>query len=362
MGSPEGAGEAAGSPPDLDPERIRTAGPVTSRDVARLAGVSQATVSRVLHGSAKVAPATRDRVLSVVEATHYQPNAAAASMRTSRSGTIGVVVNRITNPFYPQLLQALGARLEPHGLRMILWDAATGPGERAAIEAIEQKRADGLVFTTATANSSALRHAIERQVPIVLINRVVDDQPCDQVDSANEDTAARIARYFADNGHERVGLITAPTRASTAASRIAGFSQEVANLGLHLDERHVVDGDFSYAGGKAALERMLAAGIDPPTAVFAVNDHSALGALDAAGAAGVAVPEQLWVVGYDDIEMASWDAFQLTTACQPITEMVRVSVELLLARIAVPDAPPVHHRFPGEIVVRRSTAHVPVSP
>lgn len=330
---------------------------VTSRDVARLAGVSQATVSRVLHGSANIAPETRARVLAVFEETGYQPNAAATSMRTRRTGTIGVVVGRITNPFYPQVLDALGAELEPHGLRLILWDATTGPGERAAIEAIDQQRIDGLVFTTATASSPALQHAIDRRAPIVLVNRVVEGQPCDQVDSANEDTARRIARYFADHGHTRVGMITASTDASTAAARSSGFAGEAADLGLHLDERHVLDGGFSHEGGHAALERMLDVGIDPPTAVFAVNDVSGLGALDAARAAGVAVPDDLWVVGYDDIEMASWEAFQLTTARQPIPEMVRLSVELLLIRIDAPARPPVHHRLPGEIVVRRSTAH-----
>jgi LacI family transcriptional regulator len=332
---------------------------VTSRDVARLAGVSQATVSRVLHGNANIAPETRARVLAVVRETGYQPNAAATSMRTRRTATIGVVVGRITNPFYPQVLDALGTELEPHGLRMILWDATSGPGERAAIEAIDQGRIDGLVFTTATASSPALQHAIDRRAPIVLVNRVVEGQPCDQVDSANGDMARRIARYFADHGHRRVGLISASAEASTAAARSVGFADEARDLGLDLDERHIRDGAFSHEGGRAALERILDAGIDPPTAVFAVNDLSGLGALDAARAAGVAVPEDLWVVGFDDIEMASWEAFQLTTARQPISEMVRVSVELLLVRIEAPTRPAVHHRLPGDLVVRRSTAHAP---
>ncbi len=332
---------------------------VTSRDVARLAGVSQATVSRVLHDRENIAPGTRARVLAVVEETGYQPDAAATSMRTRRTGTIGVVLRRITNPFYPQLLDALGAELEPHGLRMILWDAATGPGERAAIEAIDQRRIDGLIFTTATPSSVALQHAIDRRAPIVLVNRVVEGRPCDQVDSANEETARRVARYFADHGHTRVGLISASPEASTAAARIEGFRDEAARLGLRLDAGHVVDGGFSHEGGRVALETMLAH--DPaPTAVFAVNDLSAFGALDAAQAAGVTVPDDLWIVGYDDIAMASWEAFQLTTARQPIRDMVRLSVELLLARIDAPERPAVQHRLPGEIVVRRSTAHTPL--
>jgi LacI family transcriptional regulator len=333
---------------------------VTSRDVARLAGVSQATVSRVLNDSDRVAPDTRARVQAVLEATGYQPNAAATWMRTRRTGTIGVVVGRITNPFYPALLEALSAALEPHGLRMILWNAS-GPGEQAAVEAIDQGRVDGLIFTTATGESASLRRGIERGAPIVLVNRVVARLPCDQVDSENEPTATRIARYFAANGHERVGLVTGPAVASTAAARELGFSRAAGELGLALAGEHVVDGDLSYTGGEAALHRLLATSAAPPTAVFAVNDHSALGVLDAAAAAGLRVPEDLWVVGYDDIDMASWRCFQLTTARQPIPEMVAASVTLLLARIATPSTPPVHRCFPGEIIVRRSTAHVAVA-
>lgn len=121
-------------------------GTITGRDVAQLAGVSQATVSRDLHDDANIAPETRARVLAMLEETGYQPNVAATSMRTRRTATIGVVVGRITNPFYPLVLNALGAELEPRDLRLILWDDTTGPGERAAIEAIDQGRIDELVF------------------------------------------------------------------------------------------------------------------------------------------------------------------------------------------------------------------------
>jgi LacI family transcriptional regulator len=332
----------------------------TSRDIARLAGVSQATVSRVLRGSENVSPATRARVQSVLDATGYQPDAAATAMRTRRTGTVGVVVERITNPFYPELLTALGAELERRGLRMILWDSARGPGERAAVEAIEQRRVDGIIFTTATGESTALQKAVERGSPLVLVNRVVEGVAADQVDSENGPTSETIARYFADGGHQRFGLVTGPPAASTARHRTAGFTRGAREAGLQLRDEHVVDGRFSHEGGHEALRRILNAGPRPPTAVFCVNDFSALGVLDAARSLGVAVPDDLWVMGYDDIDMASWESYQLTTARQPVPEMVQAAVDLLLERIDSPGRPTVHRCFASDIIVRRSTANIPI--
>jgi LacI family transcriptional regulator len=332
---------------------------VTSRDVARLAGVSQATVSRVLRGSGKVAPPTRAKVQAALGVTGYRPHAVARAMRTRRTGTIGVVVERVTNPFYPELLDALGVELERRGLRMILWDSARGPGERAAVDAIEQRLVDGIVFTTATAESSALRKAVERSSPVVLVNRVVEGLDCDQVESENEATSEAIARYFAKGGHRRVGLVSGPRAASTAQRRSLGFTRGVKEAGLRLAVEHIADGGFSHAGGHGALRRILATGRRAPTAVFCVNDLSALGALDAARALDVSVPDDLWVVGYDDIDTASWEAYQLTTACQPVPEMVHAAVDLLIERIESPARPGVHQRFPSDVIVRRSTAHVP---
>lgn len=143
---------------------------VTSQDVARLAGVSQATVSRVLQGSAKVSPATRERVLAAMKQSGYHPNAAARAMRTRRAGTVGVVVADITNPFYPQLLEAVGDELDRAGHRMTLWNS-TGPREASALEAIREGAVDGLLFTTVTEVSKPLEEALQRGEPVVLLHR-----------------------------------------------------------------------------------------------------------------------------------------------------------------------------------------------
>lgn len=336
---------------------------VTSRDVARLAGVSQATVSRVIRKSANVSDSTRAKVLKVLDETGYTPNAAATAMRTQRTGTIGVVVDRVTNPFYPEMLEALGADLERRDLRLILWNASVGAGERAAVDAIEGGLVDGLLFTTATTESVPLQSALQRRAPVVLVNRVVDGLPYDQVDSDNESSSAAVAHYFAHHGHEHVGLVRGPALASTARGRMAGFVEAAEALGLEVlsDAASFDAPHFSHESGVAQVSALLAADV-PPTAVFCVNDLSAFGAIDGARAHGVDVPDDLWVVGFDDIEMASWQAYDLTTAAQPTGRMIGAAVDLLLARIDDPSAPIEHRRFANEIVVRGSTAHAALPP
>lgn len=328
---------------------------VTSRDVAEAAGVSQATVSRAMSGSARVSGDVRERVLEAAKHLAYEPNLAARTMRTQRSGTIGVVVERVTNPFYPQIIEELSRRLAEHDLKMLLWDAA-GAGEQGAIQAIRRKLVDGLIFTTATASSKPLRAALELGAPVVLMNRVVEGASADSVDSRNEQMSAEVAAYFASAGRTRVGLITASEEASTARLRRQGYVAAAAAHGLRLPATRILDGGFSHAGGAAAMERMLRSR-HPPTAVFCVNDLSAFGALDAALTLGVRVPDDVWVVGYDDIDMASWASFDLTTVCQPTAEMVGVAVNLLLSRIDSPERAHTHHRFDGELMVRGSTGH-----
>lgn len=331
---------------------------VTSRDVASAAGVSQATVSRTLSGAAGVSEEIRARVTKAAEELGYELNFAARAMRLQRSGTIGVVVDRVTNPFYPEVIESLSRTLDSLDLRMILWDSQ-GAGEKGAIQAIGQKMVDGLIFTTATSTSSALRTALDAGAPLVLVNRIVEGLRCDQVDSNNATVSAGVAHYFASAGRDRAGLITGSSDASTARDRRAGFVRGAQEHGVEVPDHFVMDGLFSHRGGYEALQRMFE-DPEPPSAVFCSNDLSAFGAVDAARAAGIRVPEDLWIVGYDDVDMASWESFSLTTARQPVEEMVRVGVHLLLERIDNPRKPSTHQRFTSELVVRDSTGRTPV--
>lgn len=328
-------------------------GLVTSRDIAIQAGVSQSTVSRVLQGHANVSPDTRERVLRVLAETGYRPNPNAQAMRGKSTDNIGVVVGRITNPFYPELLEALSAVLEEKDKRMILW-SSEGAGEAAAVQGIRDRMVDGLIFTTASSTSLALEQALISRAPIVLVNRSLAGIPCDQLTSDNFEGAAMVARHFIDLGHRKIRMLAGLPEISTGHERSTGFLTELQRLGLSIPPEHNRTCDFSHQAGKSETLRMLSEP-DPPTAIFCVNDLIALGALDAALEAGVAVPEQLSIVGYDDIAMSRWSVFNLTTVRQPTRVMARDAVEMLLRRLNDPERPFEHRRFAAEFLLRQST-------
>lgn len=332
---------------------------MTSRDVARAAGVSQSTVSRVLRGGDLVTEETRQRVLEAMNSTGYAPNVVARAMKTQQTGTIGVVVARITNPYYPEVIDALSLELAAADKRMVLW-TSEGTGDTSAVEAIRQGMVDGVVFATVTADSAPLHEALSTKAPVVLLNRSVEDLDCDQVTSDNVESSRSIAQYFAAAGHKRVGYIGGPPKPSTSWEREAGFRQGAEEAGLRLHPRHVRHGDFSHADGYRNM-RAIMSEPDPPTAVFCVNDLTAFGAIEGARSLGTGVPHDVWVAAYDDIAMSSWDSFDLTTVRQPVAEMSALAIEMLLRRIADPSTPVRHHRYPGQLIVRGSTDHVPLA-
>jgi LacI family transcriptional regulator len=327
----------------------------TSRDVALIAGVSQTTVSRVLHDHPGVRPETRERVLRALRETNYAPDGLARAMITRKTGTIGVVIEDITNPFYPEVVEAFCRELAGAGHRMTLWNSGEA-GEPAAVEAIQQRLVDGVIFTTATADSVVLKAAVRQGAPVVLFNRHVWDIDCDKVTADNLAGGRLVAEYFVDHGHERIGLITGDQRASTAIERERGFREGLRERGLDPDTILQRPGDFLYRRSREAMHELLGCN-SPPTAVFCANDLTALGALDAARELSVKVPEEVWVVGFDDIGMASWRSFDLTTVRQPISEMVQAAVKMMLRRISDPGPQFEHRRFGSELIVRASTAH-----
>jgi LacI family transcriptional regulator len=328
---------------------------VTVREVARSAQVSPATVSRVLHNSPTVAQETRRRVLDVLESSGYLTNTTVRTLRRRRAGTVGLVVSDLTNPFYAQVVRAISEELGRRQLRLVLWDSSIS-GEEAAVDAVDHGRVDAIIFTAATAESRLLRRALRRGTPLVLLNRVVPDAPCDQVDSDNFQQAHGVAALLAKAGHRRVAVVGGPLLASTANDRMAGFRAGCLRHGLELQRKHVIDGGFTYAGGSNAIERLLAVDLPRPTALFCVNDVSAAGALDELRRRDIDVPQQIAVVGYDDIPLTAWRAYDLTTVRQPLPEMARSAVGLVLRRLEEPAAPYRRERLTGVLVRRGTTA------
>lgn len=317
-------------------------------------------MSRVLHNNPKVKQSTKERVLQAMRELNYAPDGLARAMVTRRTGTIGAVVEDITNPFYPEVVEALCSEFAAVNHRMTLWNSGAA-GEPSAVEAIQQRLIDGVVFTTALPSSTALTEAVSQGLPVVLVNRYIEGVDCDRVTTDNINGARLIADYLANWGHQRVGLITGIEEASTSIERETGFRDGLADRGLELDPELRFVGDFSHRLSYEAMTELMRRP-DPPTAVFCVNDVMGFGALNAARALGVQVPEDVWVIGFDDIDMASWETFNLTTVSQPITDMSHEAVRMLLRRIEDSAYPPEHLLLGGsEIVVRSSTGHKPLN-
>ena len=327
--------------------------PLTSRDVAQRAGVSQSTVSRVLTGDSRVRSETRQRVQKALDELNYMPNVAARTMKTGRTGAVGVVISRLTNPFYPELLDAVGQALVEAKLHMVVWNAETG-GEEEAARSLRERSVDGLILATATEESAWLWGGFAASAPIVLINRTVRSLPFDQVAGDQTSGAAAVARFFIDHGRDPIAVITAPSIPSTTVEREGGFLSALSEAGGIVPHDLVRTPAISHEEGRQAMAGLLRQA-EQPKAVFCVSDLLAVGAMDALREFNVQAPEDVWVVGFDDIALASWGSYRLTTVRQPVKEMARLGLQALQRRLDEPDVPPEILRLPTRLIVRDST-------
>jgi LacI family transcriptional regulator len=328
----------------------------TSHDVALAAGVSQPTVSRALRGDPSVAETTRQRVLDVARALGYVPSERGRSLSTRRSGRIGVVVEDLGNPFYFELLDALHDRLERSDNRMVVLTAGRGDPQR--LERLVDGSTDGVVLTTTLLDSELPARLLDRRFPFVLLNRIVDDIAVDSCSVANIDGAASIAAALVRHRHHRIGAIFGPSNTSTGRDREIGFCQELDKHGIVLRADSTQRGPFTHETGHRAIGKLLS-NRPRPTAVFCANDVIAIGALNGARALGIRVPDELSIVGFDDIAMAAWEVFQLTTVRQDLHAMCNTAIDLLLARITEPDRPPQKHVLQARLVRRATLAPAP---
>ncbi|MGB3289421.1 MAG: LacI family DNA-binding transcriptional regulator [Burkholderiaceae bacterium] len=329
---------------------------LTSRDIAKVAGVSQTTVSRVLQGSPLVQPATRKAVLQVIDQLGYQPSPAARSMRTRRTDTVALVVASLSiNPLYPALLQLMAAALHRKGLYASVWEAEEFNED--TMRALAATSVDGVIVATAMDAALPFLARIAETRPVVLVNRTVSSDAFDQISSDNTAGAASVAAYFDEHGRRRIGLVTgASGRAhpSPIRDREAGFLAELHRRGIRMDEGAIARvPHFSYQTGFDAAQQLLAR--RELDAIFCANDIVAIGALDGARARGCKIPDEVWVVGYDDIPMCAWRSVDLTTVSQPLDAMVEAAVDRLSERLASGALAPQSVLLPNELVIRGSS-------
>ncbi|MEV4042160.1 LacI family transcriptional regulator [Streptomyces sp. SAI-195] len=304
---------------------------ITSHDVARLAGVSQPTVSRALRDDPRVSPATREKVKRAAQALNYVPSEAGRTLSTRATRRVGVIVTDMTNPFYPHVVAPLHDELQRLGYRMMLLTERSD--EAVAEEKLLDQSLDGVVLATATTDSRLPALLERRGMPYVFLNRDTG-RPGDFASVVDNEGGGRlVARELIRLGHRRIAGIFGAANTTTGRDRELGFRLALADGGIGLPDDRVVRGAFEYETGYAALPALLEAA-EPPTAVFCGNDVVAIGVLNAALAAGVKVPDDLTVIGFDDLPMASWEVFRLTTVRHDLGELACQAARLLARRIA----------------------------
>jgi len=324
---------------------------VSSIEVARLAGVSQAAVSRVFTPNASASPETRRKVLAAAKKLGYRPNAIARSLIQQSTNIIGLAMVRFTNPFYAYLLKEFTHKLQERGYWSLVLNVAEGKIEQALPMAL-QYQVDGIIVTSATLTSKLADECASAGTPVVLFNRYALETNVNAVCCDSVNGGRMVADALLDAGHQRLAYIGGEEGSSTNRDREKGYTERLQERGHTLYLRE--SGDYSYESGVVAARRMLHRA-ERPDAIFCANDLMAMAALDVARyELGIQVPEELSIIGFDDVAMASWPAYSLTTVRQPIDRLVDATIEVLLTAIENPDGERIVRWIPGTLVQRTS--------
>jgi DNA-binding LacI/PurR family transcriptional regulator len=339
---------------------------VTSFDVARLAQVSQSAVSRTFTPGASVSEATRTRVMAAARKLGYRPNAHARSLITGRSRIIGLVLSYLENLFYPAALQRLAERLQRDGYHVLLF-VNQNPNADDLVTEILQYHVDGIVLAATTLSSALARSCADAEIPVVLFNRVMADAGANatqSVSSVRGDNVAggrALAAFLVAGGHRRIAYIAGNEESSTNLERERGFRDGLAAAGLHIWARGT--GNYDFAQARQAALTLFAPGRERPDAVFVASDHMAFAVMDALRFdLGLRVPDDVSVVGFDNVPQADWGAYRLTTFEQPVDPMIEATVGLLQERLREEGAGPARNVVvPGSLIVRASARVPPVA-
>jgi LacI family transcriptional regulator len=327
----------------------------TIREVAEKARVSPTTVSHVINNTRFVSERLRSRVQMAMEELGYRPNAIARSLRRGRTFTIGLILPDSANPFFAEVGRGIEAAAFDNGFSVILCNTE-GDYEREEfyVDVLIKKQVDGIIFVAAGDRPAPLLALLKQNASVVMVDRNVPGVEVDAVLADNCQGGYLVTQHLIELNHRRIGCITGPSNLTPSADRIIGYRRALEQANLSVDESLIMPGDFHIESGYAATLRLLNLP-DPPTAIFAFNDLMAVGAMHAASQAGVEVPRDLSIVGFDDIELASYVTPALTTVKQPTMEMGKKAVQLLIERIEDKDIPTRCHISPTELIIRDSS-------
>lgn len=326
---------------------------VTSLDVARRAGVSQSAVSRVFTPGASASPETAAKVRKAAEELGYRPNILARAMITGKSRIIGLVVAYLDNMFYPIALERLSHSLQEHGYHILIFMASnTAESVESVIHDLVDYQVDGIITASVGMSGDLTSRCAAAGIPVLMFNRGLDGSGHSSVTSANRDGGRKVADFLVAGGHRRIAHISGWSGSSTGRDRRNGFVDALSAQGLA--PLAVVDGMYDRDTA-SSITRDLMAAATPPDAIFVGSDHMAFAVMDTLRAdLGLRVPADVSVVGYDDVPLAAWPSYDLTTVRQPVDAMVRATVDTLLAQIDDPAYPPRKIEIDGPLILRGS--------
>jgi LacI family transcriptional regulator len=332
---------------------------VTIVDVAREAGVSYATVSRVVNGKAHVKPDKRERVLRAMTRLGYVANQQARSLAGGRSHVVGLLVPDLGTGYIGEIVRGIDQELERFHYDLMLYTTHRRRAKEASyVAALSRGLADGLLLVLPRDPASYLPALQQRRVPYVLVDHNGIDRTGPAVGASNWQGGYDATRHLIELGHRRIGFIAGTLDLTCSTDRRAGYLAAMHDAGLAAPEDYLRVGDFLQPSGYLCTRELLALA-EPPTAIFASNDVMAFGAMEAAREQGLHIPSDISIVGFDDIAQAAHVHPPLTTVRQPLEEMGRTATRMLVEMIENPQQPPARAELPTQLVVRRSTQPLP---
>ncbi|UZP66683.1 LacI family transcriptional regulator [Desulfovibrio mangrovi] len=331
----------------------------TILDVARLAGVSTATVSRVINFPDTVREATRVKVLLAMEKCNYKYNALARGFATKRSNTIGLIIPNINNPVFSDSTLGVQEYADRNKIKIILGNTSYNYSqEENLIKVLRESQVDGLIITTTNPKGEVLKSLVDEGFPFVLLFSTIKGGPISAVGVDNFRGGYIATEHLVSLGHRRIGIVAGNfSTTDRSFHRWHGYKRCLKDHGIPYDKELLVQTEYSLSGGRDSIKRLLALP-SPPTAVFCSNDYIALGAIKGAREAGLALPEDLSIVGFDDMPTASYMVPALTTVRQPAYQMGQRACELLLQLMEKPTKP-VQDMMDIDLVIRESTTSAP---
>ena len=328
----------------------------TLEQIAQLAGVSRSTVSRVVNGHPNVRPEVRQHVQQIIRQVGYQPHAAARSLVTKRTHIVGLIIPRavtniFTDPFFPQLIRGMADTVNAHECHLML-SLFTGytDEDRLYLQVLRSGTLDGVVVASTSLDDPLIPRLMADGISFVMVGRYPDER-VSYVDTDNVAASRMAVEHLLRLGHRRIATVAGPQNTSAGLDRLAGYRQALEARGLPTDVALIAEADYTEEGGRAAMQRLLAR---RPTAVFAASDMMAIGAMKAIKEAGLCIPQDVAVIGFDDLPVASIVEPALTTVRQPIDQLGATAADVLLNLIGQEVEAPQHVILPTQLVIRAS--------